>query len=173
MSLWYSILSMGSFIDGDGNIIRWKHIEELQNIQEQGGLNLANKLSSNHMQLQLLCWRCDWASRLGTSRPWGREGAGKGTRDPSDELSEARHRRVGKGLWKVYWASCILFNTFSKGTYVFTTLQCHSESLIHVVCVRIQFERKKCFIFPIYRSNTRMKSYDSYCIEWKFNRLPP
>jgi hypothetical protein len=37
MSLWYSTLSMGSFIDGDGNIIRWKHIEELQNIQEQEG----------------------------------------------------------------------------------------------------------------------------------------
>jgi hypothetical protein len=129
MSLWYSTLSMGSFIDGDGNIIRWKHIEELQNIQEQEGLNLANKLSSNHIQFQLLCCRCDWAS-------------------------------------------CI-FNKFSKGTYVFTTLQCHSESLIRVVCVHIQFERKKCFISPIYRSNTRMKSYDSYCIEWKCNRLPP
>jgi type IV secretory pathway VirB4 component len=43
---------MRSFIDGDGNIIRWKHIEELQNIQEQEGLNLANKLSSNHIQFQ-------------------------------------------------------------------------------------------------------------------------
>ncbi len=30
-------MHMGSFIDGDGNIIRWKHIEELQNIQEQEG----------------------------------------------------------------------------------------------------------------------------------------
>jgi hypothetical protein len=103
MSLWYSTLSMGSFIDGDGNIIRWKHIEELQNVEEQEGLYLANKLSSNHIQFQLLCCRCDWAS-------------------------------------------CI-FNKFSKVTYLFTTLQCHSESLIHVVCVHIQFERKN-FSFP-------------------------
>ena len=47
-----ALADMGSFIDGDGNIIRWKHIEELQNIQEQEGLNLANKLSSNHIQFQ-------------------------------------------------------------------------------------------------------------------------
>jgi hypothetical protein len=41
-------------------------------------------------------------SRLATSRPWGREGAREGARDPSDEVaSEARHRRVWKGLWKV------------------------------------------------------------------------
>ncbi len=37
-----ALADMGSFIDGDGNVIRWKHIEELQNIQEQEGLNLAN-----------------------------------------------------------------------------------------------------------------------------------
>ena len=47
-----ALADKGSFIDGDGNIIRWKHIEELQNIQEQEGLNLANKLSSNHIQFQ-------------------------------------------------------------------------------------------------------------------------
>ena len=28
--------------------------------------------------------------RLATSRPWGREGAGKGTRDPSDEVASGR-----------------------------------------------------------------------------------
>ena len=29
-------------------------------------------------------------ARLATSRPWGREGAGKGTRDPSDEVASGR-----------------------------------------------------------------------------------
>ena len=45
-----ALADMGSFIDEDGNVIRWKHIEKLQNIQAQEGLNLANKLSANHIK---------------------------------------------------------------------------------------------------------------------------
>ena len=45
-----ALADMASFIDEDGNVIRWKHIEELQNIQAQEGLNLANKLSANHIE---------------------------------------------------------------------------------------------------------------------------
>ena len=30
------------------------------------------------------------ARRLATSRPWGREGAGEGARDPSDEVASGR-----------------------------------------------------------------------------------
>jgi hypothetical protein len=33
---------------------------------------------------------CEKSARLATSRPWGREGAGKGTRDPSDEVASGR-----------------------------------------------------------------------------------
>ena len=47
-----ALADMGSFTDGDDNIIRWAHIEELQNIQQKEVLNLANKLSSNHIQFQ-------------------------------------------------------------------------------------------------------------------------
>lgn len=45
-----ALAGMGSFIDGSGNIIRREHMKELQNIQAQEGLILANKLSSNHKQ---------------------------------------------------------------------------------------------------------------------------
>ena len=45
-----ALADMGSFIDEDGNAKRWKHIEELQNIQEQEDLNLASKLSANHIK---------------------------------------------------------------------------------------------------------------------------
>ena len=47
---WNALAELGSFIDEDGNVIRWKHIGQLQNIQEQIGLNLANKLSANHIK---------------------------------------------------------------------------------------------------------------------------
>jgi hypothetical protein len=30
--------------------VRWKHIEDLQNLQDAEGLNLANRLSRNHLQ---------------------------------------------------------------------------------------------------------------------------
>ena len=48
-----ALTDMGSFTDGDdnNNIIRWAHIEQLQNIRQKG-LNLANKLSSNHIQFR-------------------------------------------------------------------------------------------------------------------------
>ena len=41
-----------SFVAGEGNIIKWKHIEELQKRQEHEGLKLANKLSSNHLKYE-------------------------------------------------------------------------------------------------------------------------
>ena len=41
-----------SFVDGEGNIIRWKHIEELQKLQEHERLKLVNKLSSNHLKYE-------------------------------------------------------------------------------------------------------------------------
>jgi hypothetical protein len=41
-----------SFVDDEGNIIKWKHIEDLQKLQEYEGLKLANKLSSNHLQYE-------------------------------------------------------------------------------------------------------------------------
>ena len=43
---------LGSFVDGDGNKIKWHYIEELQQLQQQEGLNLANKLSINHLKYQ-------------------------------------------------------------------------------------------------------------------------
>jgi hypothetical protein len=44
--------TLQSFVDGEGNIIKWKHIEELQKLQEHEGLKLANKLSSNHLKFE-------------------------------------------------------------------------------------------------------------------------
>ena len=41
-----------SFVDGDGNVIEWQHIRELQKLQENEGLTLANKLSNQHIQFQ-------------------------------------------------------------------------------------------------------------------------
>ena len=38
--------------------------------------------------------------RLATSRPWGREGAGKGTRDPSDEVAKRAIEGSGKDFGK-------------------------------------------------------------------------
>ena len=42
----------GSFVDANGNIIEWQHIKELQKLQENQGLTLGNKLSSQHIQFQ-------------------------------------------------------------------------------------------------------------------------
>lgn len=42
----------GSFVDGNGCSIEWQHIKELQNLQENQGLTLGNKLSSQHIQFQ-------------------------------------------------------------------------------------------------------------------------
>ena len=36
--------------DGDGNQIKWKHIQTLQSIQEEEGLKFANKLSKGHVK---------------------------------------------------------------------------------------------------------------------------
>jgi hypothetical protein len=43
---------LGSFIECDGNPIKWHYIEELHELQQQEGLNLANKLSMNHLNYQ-------------------------------------------------------------------------------------------------------------------------
>jgi hypothetical protein len=42
--------ALGYFVDGDGNEIKWHYIKELQQLQQQEGLNLANKLSMNHFK---------------------------------------------------------------------------------------------------------------------------
>ena len=47
-----ALAHLGTIVDGDGNLIRWQHIEELQKLQEVKGLNLGNKLSSNHLKFQ-------------------------------------------------------------------------------------------------------------------------
>ena len=43
-----ALAHLGTIVDAEGNAIRWQHIEELQKLQELEGLNLGNKLSSNH-----------------------------------------------------------------------------------------------------------------------------
>jgi hypothetical protein len=45
---------LGSFVDGDGNEIKWHYIKKLQQLQQQEGLNLANKLSMNHLKYEKL-----------------------------------------------------------------------------------------------------------------------
>ena len=47
-----ALAHLGTIVDGDGNLIRWHHIEELQKLQEVEGLNIGNKLSSNHLKFQ-------------------------------------------------------------------------------------------------------------------------
>ncbi len=47
-----ALAHLGTIVDGEGNAIRWQHIEELQKLQELEGLNLGNKLSSNHLKFQ-------------------------------------------------------------------------------------------------------------------------
>jgi len=42
----------GSFVDDEGHFVQWKYVEELQKLQAQEGLTLANKLSSNHLKFQ-------------------------------------------------------------------------------------------------------------------------
>jgi hypothetical protein len=44
-------------------------------------------------------------SRLATSRPWGREDAGKGTRDPSDEVATEEVKRAIEGSGKDFGKS--------------------------------------------------------------------
>ena len=47
-----ALAHLGTIVDAEGNAIRWQHIEELQKLQELEGLNLGNKLSSNHLKFQ-------------------------------------------------------------------------------------------------------------------------
>ena len=47
-----ALAHLGTIVDGEGNIIKWHYIEELQKLQEVEGLNLGNKLSSNHLKFQ-------------------------------------------------------------------------------------------------------------------------
>ena len=47
-----ALAHLGTIVDGDGNKIKWHHIEKLEKLQEVEGLNLANKLSSNHLKFQ-------------------------------------------------------------------------------------------------------------------------
>ena len=47
-----ALAHLGSFIDSEGSRVHWHHIEELQKLQQQEGLNLANKLSQNHLRFE-------------------------------------------------------------------------------------------------------------------------
>ncbi len=47
-----ALAHLGTIVDGEGNTIRWQYIEELQKLQELEGLNLGNKLSSNHLKIK-------------------------------------------------------------------------------------------------------------------------
>jgi hypothetical protein len=47
-----ALAQLGSFMDGEGNIIKWSHVEQLQNLQMEEGLNLANKLTTNHLKFE-------------------------------------------------------------------------------------------------------------------------
>lgn len=47
-----ALAHLGTIFDGEGNVISWHHIEELQKLQEVEGLNLGTKLSSNHLKFQ-------------------------------------------------------------------------------------------------------------------------
>ena len=47
-----ALADLGSFVDCEGRSVRWKDIKDLQNLQEKAGLNLGNKLSSNHLKFQ-------------------------------------------------------------------------------------------------------------------------
>lgn len=39
---------MKELVDSDGNIIKWKHFEELHALQEAEGLHLANKIRETY-----------------------------------------------------------------------------------------------------------------------------
>ena len=47
-----SLAQLGSFMDGEGNIIKWDYIVQLQNLQTEEGLNMANKLTTNHLKFE-------------------------------------------------------------------------------------------------------------------------
>ena len=47
-----ALAQLGSFVDSEGNDIKWSHIEHLQNLQVKEGLNLANKLTTNHLKFE-------------------------------------------------------------------------------------------------------------------------
>ena len=47
-----ALTDLGSLVDCEGRSVRWKDIIDLQNLQEKAGLNLGNKLSSNHLKFQ-------------------------------------------------------------------------------------------------------------------------
>lgn len=46
------LAQLGSFMDNEGNIIKWSHIEQLQNLQTEEGLNVADKLTTNHLKFE-------------------------------------------------------------------------------------------------------------------------
>ena len=47
-----SLAQLGSFMDGEGNIIKWDYIVQLQNLQIEEGLNMASKLTTNHLKFE-------------------------------------------------------------------------------------------------------------------------
>ena len=47
-----ALAQLGSFVDSEGNDIKWSHMEHLQNLQVKEGLNLANKLTTNHLKFE-------------------------------------------------------------------------------------------------------------------------
>ena len=47
-----ALAKLGSFVDGEGNTIKWEYLQELQKLQETEGLNLGNKLSSTHLKFE-------------------------------------------------------------------------------------------------------------------------
>ena len=47
-----ALADYGSFVDCKGQSVRWKDIKDLKNLQQSAGLNLKNKLSSNHLRFQ-------------------------------------------------------------------------------------------------------------------------
>ena len=47
-----ALAQLGSFVDSEGNDIKWSHTEHLQNLEVKEGLNLANKLTTNHLKFE-------------------------------------------------------------------------------------------------------------------------
>ena len=47
-----SLAQLGSFMDGEGNIIKWDYIVQLQNLKIEEGLNMANKLTTSHLKFE-------------------------------------------------------------------------------------------------------------------------
>ena len=47
-----AMASLGSFLDDDEQLVKWKFLEQLNTIQEHKGLKLANKLSNKHLHFE-------------------------------------------------------------------------------------------------------------------------